>query len=237
MLQEIQSEISLFFKPPHPQLNNILLNAVISFLFFIGSMVIGSVNQKAIPFAATIILLWTLADASLTNQFMFDIHRTRNLKNGHDVRHTLIVRNLAVVVLSIPMCLVFGLVMAVIVGKWSEIVYGLVMALALVWGWMGVTNIMSAYFPFNNLEFKQVLKRVNGWFGFSLLYALPWLLLPLYALIILLPLRLVGLLIDAPPISHMALAGFIVLAISFSLWLLSLRLAGRGYPRIERKVS
>lgn len=237
MYQEIRAEIHRLFTKPHPQLDNLVINAIVSLAFFLGSMVIGTVNDKLLPFAATVILLWTLADASLTNQFMFDTSRTKQLKTAEDVRHALLVRNLTVIILTIPLCIVFGIIMAVIIGKWSELLYGLLMALALVWGWLGVSNIMSTHFPFDNLEFKQVLKREKGWFSFSLLYSLPWLLMPAYALAVLAPLRLLGILSDSPKYSQLFLAAIIILAISITIWLISLKIASKGLPRISRKLS
>ena len=101
---EIKKEIALFFKAPHTQLNSIMVNAVISLSFFLISLFLGTTNPKVLPFAAAIVLLWTVADASITNQFMFDKKRSYELfKHRHDITHILIIRNLVVVILIIPL--------------------------------------------------------------------------------------------------------------------------------------
>ena len=214
-----------------------IVNSLVSFAFFAGSLLLGTYNQSFLPFAACVILLWALADASLTNQLLFDRSRSKHLdisKKG--VRHTFLVWNLSVAVLCVPLCLVFGLAMAVIVGRWMEVINGLVMALLLIWGWLGICNVMSVRLPFEQMQAKQVMKRQKGWLGYSILYALPWIMLPVYAGIIILPLTLLHWITGQKFTSHMFVSLVLIATVSIVLWLVGLNVVARHAGKPQAKV-
>jgi len=231
-VSEIKHELAWIFKKPHTQLNSILVNAVISLGFFVFSLVLGTTNPKVLPFAAAVVLLWTIADASITNQFMYDKKRSKDLlKNSDSLYRPLIIRNVTVVILTIPLCIIFGLLMVAILGKWSELIYGLALALSLVWGWLGISNFLSVYFPFEQLNTKQVIKRDDGWKRYVILYVMPWLILPVYVLIIILFLKLVHVITGNLASSHIILSSLVVLGISLVIWVVGLLLANKSSER------
>ena len=234
----VRKELAWLIRPPRQQLNSISVNGFVSLGFFVGSLALGTNNPHVLPIAATVILLWTLADASLTNQFMYDKRRTAAQVNSKiKLKQVLIVRNVTIAILCIPLSILFGLLMVAIVGKWSELIFGLIMSLALVWGWLGICNVMSVYWPFEHMETKLVIKRQPGWLKFVILYCLPWVILPCYALLILLPLKLADLIADKPHISKSAITVVIVLIISIIIWQIGLSLAEKHAEELRRVVS
>lgn len=233
-INEVKEELKSYLDPPRTKLNSLIVNAFISLGFFLISLALGSVNSKVLPIAATVILLWTLADASITNQFTYDKDRIgKLLKKHNDLKQVLIIRNLAIVVLSIPLSIIFGLLMVAIIGKWSELLYGLVMALALVWGWLGISNVLSIYLPFDHLQTKQIIKREKGWFRYSFLYVLPWIILPFYSLVILIPLKLLNIITGYISFSHILSSSIIVLFSSLIIWYIGLNISANASHRIN----
>ncbi len=235
---DVKQELAWLMRPPRQQLNSIITNGFVSLVFFVGSLMLGTNNPNVLPIAATVVLLWTLADASLTNQFMYDKKRSaEQVKTKQKLKQVLIVRNITIVIVCIPLSLIFGLLMVAIVGKWSELIFGLIASLALVWGWLGICNVMSVYWPFNHMETKLVLKRQPGWIKFIILYCLPWIILPCYALLILLPLKLFDLIADKPHISKSAMTVAIVLIISIIIWLIGLNIAEKHASELRRVID
>jgi len=219
LAQDVRAELGRVYTPPRQLLSSLVVNGIISFLFFLFSYYFGNYNDNLLPVAATTILLWTLADLSLTNQLMFD-HRSAvaELKKRGTLKHLLLVKNLAIVVLTIPLTLIFGLIVIVIVGRRGEILYSLAMVLALVWGWLGISNALSALLPFRILDLKSFMGDRHIWLKYSILYGLPWVLLPVYAVVILLPFFLLGWTSTHAAHEHQIISFGLLLGTSLLLW-------------------
>lgn len=235
--QEVSSELRWIFAPPRTVLQRVIINGIVSLAFFMFSLVMGTNNQKLLPFAATVMLLWTFADASLTNQLMVDRERPsyKNMKSKRMSRF-LIVNNLTVVVLSIPVCILFGLIMVAIVGKWSELILGVGMALALIWGWLGIANVLSVMLPFQQKKGKELLSRGKGTLAYIVLYCLPWIMLPVYAGVIILPLLILHWVTGDAAASHKFAAFGIILVLSLAIWLFGLQISQRYIKNPNAKI-
>jgi hypothetical protein len=190
------------------------------------SYLLGTYNSKLIPIAAATILLWALADSSLTNQLLYN--KSQNLaeiKKYGTLKRLLLVKNLSIVVISIPLTIVFGLILVIVTGSWNEIIYGVVMALVLIWGWLGISNALSVYLPFELMSLKQYLKNKNNWLRYGILYCMPWVILPIYALIMLTPFYLLGWTKADAARDHRIIAMSILIILSILIWLAGLNLA------------
>lgn len=236
--RDVRRELAQDFKPPRLLLLNLLINGIISLAFFLFSLFFGRANQNVLPFAAAVIMLWTLADVSITNQLILDRKRSADaLKRGGDLRYLLLIKNLTVVIFSIPFCLLFGLIMVAIIGKWSELLYGLIMALVLVWGWLGISNFMSVAMPFELKELKVLLRRKKDWPGYGFLYVLPWIILPIYAGLLALPLILIKWASGQAAFVYKTASVLILLFISLVIWRLSLILCRRYSRKDHAKIK
>ncbi len=235
---DVLSELQSFFVPPRTFLIAIIINGIVSFGFFLASYYLGNYNPNFLPFAAATILLWTLADASLTNQLLFDKPAAlAELNQKGTLERLLLVKNLAVVIVSIPLTVIFGLFLVVILGKWSEILLGVALSLTLIWGWLGISNALSIFLPFRPIDLKTYLKNREIWLVVGLLYALPWVLLPVYALMVGLPFLFLGWLRADSVSEHKVAAVLLLLAISSLIWLLSLRVANRYIKHPDSRIK
>jgi len=238
LLVAIKKELLLFFVPPRQFLNTIAINSVVSLLFFLVSYYLGMYNPQLLPVAAATILLWTLADSSITNQLIFDKKSTVNaMKKDGTLKRLLMAKNLTVVILSIPLTLVYGLILVVIVGKWDVIIYGVIMAFTLIWGWLGVCNALSVLLPFKVINFKKIFGNRHMWLRYSILYGLPWLMLPVYAIVMSLPFILVGWTRADAAISHRLIAVMILFLSSMLIWQIGLLLADRYARRPHSRIK
>jgi hypothetical protein len=234
---DVWRELRGVFARPHPFAWKLLGNGVVSLAFFMVSLALGTNNPTLLPLAATIMLLWTFADATLTNQLILGDNRSAFSEERYgNLRRFWLVKNLAAVILSVPLCVLFGLIMVAIVGEWSELTYGLLMAVAMIWGWLGIGNALSVVLPFRWLATRAVLHRRNGWLRYAVLYALPWVLLPVYGLVLELPFVLAKWATGAASVSHRFAAFAVVLAISVAIWLLGLRVAVSATRRPQASV-
>ncbi len=234
----IMTELRWYFEPPRQFLQTLAINGVISLLFFLFSYYVGSYNSKLLPVAAATILLWTLADASITNQLVFDRAKVvKEFKEVGTLKRLLIVKNFTIVILSIPLTLLFGLILVAIVGKWSEILYGGVIAFTLIWGWLGISNALSVILPFELLDLRSFLGNRRIWLRYGVLYGLPWVLLPIYAVVMGLPFILLGWTSAGAEHNHRVLALILLLAASALIWLIGLILANRYTLHSESRIK
>lgn len=234
----VNTELHWFFLPPRQFLQTLVINGSISLLFFLFSYYLGSYNSNLLPVAAATILLWTLADASITNQLVFDRKKAaKELKNVGTIKRLLLIKNLAIVILSIPLTLIFGLILVAIVGKWSEMLYGAVIAFTLIWGWLGISNALSAMLPFELHDLKEFLGNRHIWLRYSFLYGLPWVLLPIYAVVMSLPFILLGWTGVKASHNHRFLAVVLLFAASLLIWQIGLALAERYTLHPESRIK
>jgi len=237
LLHDVAVELRNQFRPPYTLVINTSVSGAISLALFLGSLALGSINDKLLPFAATVILLWTLSDVFLTNQLVYDRERViRRLEEGRNVEHLMRVKNITVAIMSIPLCIIFGLVMVAVLGKWSELINGLLLAIALIWGWLGVSNIVAVQLPFKLLPFSEVRHERRTFIRYTLLYCLPWLLLPIYDAILILPLILLHWITGATVSAHMALALVLVAIVSLTIWQIGVRYASRHVTEPTSKI-
>jgi hypothetical protein len=234
----VTDELSHYFVKPRTTLNSLIVNSIISFGFFAVSYWLGTYNPQLVPIAAATILLWALADSSLTNQLLYNKEQNRTeLKRHGSLKRLLLIKNLAVVVLSIPLTLLFGLFLVLIVGKWSEVLYGTVMALILIWGWLGISNALSVLLPFELVSVKQYASDKHIWIRYGFLYCLPWVLLPAYAIIMGLPLYLLGWTKLDTAQNHRILGLSILLLLSLAMWSGGLNIADKYAKRANTKIK
>jgi hypothetical protein len=235
---EVKIELDWVFAKPRTLLIGVFLSAVLSFGFFCLSLAIGTYSELTLPFAAAIIILWTFSDVTLTNQLMFDKNRSLEAVNSNaDFRHILFIKNVAVVILSIPLCLVFGFILAIIVGRWSELLYGLVMSLALLWGWLGVGNVLSVLLPFEPKEIKELLVHKKHWLRYGFYYGFPWIILPGYTTMLAIPLVLMHWFTGNALFAHKVLSFITLLTISIIIWQIGLSIAYRFTKNPKSKIQ
>lgn len=228
LIKDIYLELGSYFRPPRKMLNNLVLNGFVSVLFFLGSYMLGSYNPALLPIAAATILLWTLADASISNQLVFDKTQANIFLTKHgSLAYYLLVKNLSIVVLSLPLTIVYGLVLVAIIGSWHELLYGMIAALTLVWGWLGISNAVSVILPFELVDIKTYVKNKDIWIPYGVLYVLPWVLLPVYALVMGLPFVLLGWTRADASMNHRVVSVIVLLSTSIFIWLLGLFLANK----------
>lgn len=237
IVHTVGSELKDLFMPPRQLLNVLIMNGAISFFFFFISYRRGTFNSQLLPIAAATILLWTLADVSLTNHLLFDKQKTVTiLKARGNLKQLLLAKNLALAIISIPFTIIFGLILVAITGKWSEITYGTIIAMTLIWGWLGISNAMSTEFPFEMLKLKKFLHSRHVWIRYSFLYGLPWILLPIYAFIISLPLILIGWTKNNTAQDHKIIALLLLLTMSIAIWHIGYRIADRAIKRSNSRI-
>ena len=220
---ELSQEFKSVFIQPRTFLNTLIINSVVSFIFFLFSYLIGSYNDTLLPIAATTVLLWTLADSSITNQLIFDKIRVNSeLKKYGTLKRLLIIKNLNIVILSIPITIVYGLILVSITGKWSDIIYGVLMAIILVWGWLGISNLLSVIIPFEKLSISKSYGNKKVLIKYTLFYILPWIILPIYIVIICLPFIILGWIKNHSTTSHWLASILILFVGSIIIWLIGL---------------
>jgi len=238
LYRDIATELRSINTKPRELLSALVINGFISFLFFLSSYYLGTYNSNILPVAAATILLWTLADLSLTNQLIFDRASAQaELKKNHTLKRLLLVKNLAIVVLVIPITLIFGLILMVVIGRRSDLLYSLLMVLALVWGWLGISNALSALLPFEILSMKRFLGDRHEWIRYSVLYGLPWLLLPVYAIVVLLPFLLLGWTSTQDARAHQLISLAMMLGISLLFWWGGLMIADKYTAKPDARVK
>jgi len=235
---DVKYELRRYFSKPRTTLNGLVINSIISVVFFLVSYWLGAYSQKLVPIAAATILLWALADASLTNQLLFNRKDTQNaLKKQGSLKRLLLVKNLAIAVLSIPLTIAFGLMLVLIVGKWSELLYGAIMTFALIWGWLGISNAMSVYLPFELLSLKQYLGNKHVWIRYGFVYCLPWIILPIYAVIMTLPILMLGWTKAEAAQDHRVIGILVILALSLIIWFGGLLIADKYSRKTNSKIK
>ena len=238
LVYEIRKELSRDFLPPRTFLNTLVLNSVISFIFFLVSYLIGSYNEELLRIAATTVLLWTLADSSLTNQLIFDKPRTKSeLKNNGTLKRLFLSKNLTVAILSIPITIAYGLLLVTITGKWSDIIYGVIMAFILIWGWLGVSNMMSVILPFQQINIKNNRHNKKVLIKYGFLYVLPWFLLPVYVAILSLPFILLGWTRADATNNHRLTTLLILFIGSILIWIFGLIFADRYTKKPNTRIK
>ena len=238
LISDVIVELRVYATPPRTMMSSLVVNSFISALFFLGSYWLGSYNAAFLPIASATILLWTLADASVCNQLMFDRVRARAaLEKEGTLQRFLLVKNIAVAVLAIPLTVLYGLLIVAMVGNWSAILYGVVAAMTLIWGWLGISNALSAYLPFDVLSIKGYVQNRSIWISYGFLYGLPWIVLPAYALLMGLPFTLLGWTKATAAADHRFLALFIMLLCSVVIWILGLRVANSYTTRPNNRLK
>ncbi len=237
IVSEVFHELKNIFAPPRDFLNILVINGAISFVFFFVSYRRGTFDPKLLPIAAATIMLWTLADASITNHLLYYKPKTVALyKQQVNLKRFLLVKNLTMVIVSIPMTVVFGLLLVAITNKWSEMIYGTIVAIALIWGWLGISNALSTRLPFEMLKLNKYLKNRRVWLRYGILYGLPWILLPIYAVIISLPFILLGWTKATTGNQEKFLSWLLLLSFSVCIWLMSFRIANKAIKRPDSKL-
>lgn len=238
LIHDVATEVRSYFKPPHTMLNSLFINSLISLAFFLGSYWLGTYNEAFLPIAAATILLWTLADTSVCNQFLFDkAGALRSIQRTGSLRDYLLVKNMSVVVLTLPMSILYGLLLVVIIGKWNELLYGVVASFTLVWGWLGISNALSAHLPYEIMDLKSYMKQRQSWIRYGFVYVLPWMLLPVYAVIMALPFILLGWTTAEASLNHRIVSLSILFALSLTIWWIGLRVADRYTTHNKSKVK
>lgn len=238
MITDVKGELISYFKPPRKMLNTLVLNGVVSVLFFLGSYWLGNYSPSLLPIAAATILLWTLADASISNQLVFDKNQaTKSLKTHGSLKHYFLVKNVSIVIISIPLTLIYGLVLVAIVGSWNELIYGMLAASMLVWGWLGICNAVSVILPFEIVGIKTYAKNHNMWLPYGILYGLPWVLLPAYALVMGLPFVLLGWTRADAEINHRLVSIITIFALSVAIWLIGLLVANKYSKKPNKRIN
>ena len=236
--QEVRAELASYMQPPRTMINSLFINSLISIAFFLSSYLLGTYNPALLPIAAATILLWTLADTSVCNQFLFDKHKSAmSLKQYGSLKRYLLVKNLSVVALTLPMTLLYGLFLVMIVGKWHELFYGVIAALTLIWGWLGISNALSASLPYEILDIKTYAKSKHRWIGYGLLYSLPWILLPFYAILVALPFMALGWTKADASLEHRAISLAVLFITSIGIWILGLHIASKQTAHPSSKVA
>ena len=236
--KEVALELISYTERPYKMLSSLVVNSVVSVLFFLGSYWLGSYNPQLLPVAAATILFWTLADISICNQFVFDKHRAmQSLTVNGSLQRFLFVKNISVAIVSVPLTLLFGLLLVAVVGKWSEIVYGMVLAFTLIWGWLGISNTLSVLIPFELLDFKSYAQTRSAWLSYGFLYVLPWILLPVYAIVMGLPFILLGWTKANAASEHRLVSIAVLFALSIIIWLAGLRVANRNLAHPDNRVK
>ena len=238
IFNDVKNDLFGYFKPPRKMLSTIVINGVVSVLFFLGSYYLGSYSPSLLPIAAATILLWTLADASISNQLVFDKNQAaKSLKTHGSLWRYFMVKNLAIVIISIPLTIIYGLVLVAIIGSWNELLYGALAASLLVWGWLGICNAISVILPFEIVDIKTYAKSKRIWLPYGILYGLPWVLLPAYSLIMGLPFVLMGWTRADAETNHRLASIFTIFALSIAIWLIGLRLANKYSKKPNRRLN
>jgi hypothetical protein len=179
-----------------------------------------------------------MADATITNQLVFDKAKAaEELKKFGTLKHFIIVKNLALVCLSIPLVAIFGLILVGIVGRWTELLYGAVMAFVLIWGWLGISNALSAMLPFELKNFNEYRTNRTIWISYAVLYGLPWVILPVYGFMMTVPFVLLGWTASNAAQDHRMVALAILSTLSLALWLVGLHIAEKYIRHPESKVK
>lgn len=235
---DVKSDLLGYFRPPQKNLNTLVLNGLVSVLFFLGSYFLGSNSPSLLPIAASTILLWTLADASISNQLIFDKNQAaKSLKTHGSLRHYFLVKNIVIVIISIPLTLIYGLVLVAIIGSWNELLYGAVAASMLVWGWLGICNAISVILPFEIVDVKTYAKNHRMWLPYGILYGLPWVLLPAYALIMGLPFVLLGWTRADAETNHRLVSIITIFTLSVIIWLIGFSIANQYSKKPNRRLN
>lgn len=237
VVRGVYHELKNIFSPPRDFLNILVINGAISFVFFFESYRRGTFNPKLLPIAAATIMLWTLADASITNHLLYNKPKTIALyKQQASLKRFLLIKNITMALISIPMTLIFGLLLVAITNKWSEMIYGTIVAVVLIWGWFGICNAMSAQLPFEMLKLNKYLKNHRIWLKYGILYGLPWVLLPIYAVIISTPFILLGWTRATTSTDEKVLSWLLLLGFSLTIWLLGFRIADKALKRPDSRL-
>jgi hypothetical protein len=218
LINNLGVELRSVIIPPHLLLNTLIINSAISFLFFLGSLLLNLYDEQLLPVAAATILLWGLADSSFTNQLLFNKDQSiKEIKKYGSLERFLVIKNLLVIVLSVPVTIFYGLILVGITGKWTEILYGVALAFILIWGWLGISNAMSVSLPFDKKTIKNIVKN-KLWFKYATYYVLPWILLPVYILILSIPFILLGWTRSDAANNHKLLTLIILFSCSLLIW-------------------
>lgn len=227
------------FTPPRVVIVALIFNSLISIGFFLWSYNFGTYNEKFLPIAAATILLWALADVFLTNQLVYDKERTAQaLKQKQSLRHLLLIKNITILMLALPLTILFGTMLAIMLHKANEILYGTIMTYILIWGWLGISNALSVLMPFIPPS-QQSDRRYTPKDRITIgaLYSLPWVLLPAYAVLLALPFVLFGWLQPSAGSAHIMIAMLVLLSMSISIWLAGLSIAGRIATKSNSRIS
>lgn len=237
MWQAVKIELRGIFKPPLTFLSVLFVNSLVSWGLFLISLHSGTNTEKLLPFAAATVLLWTFADTSLTNQLVINHNRPGFSTDKHgNLRRFFLIKNLTIATLAIPICLLYGLLMVLVIGKWSELILGVAMTLVLIWGWLGISNILSVMLPFEPRPINSLLHRGKGRIRYIVLYLSPWFMLPIYAYILALPFLLGHWATGNAKATHRLAAVLLLFLMSLIIWRVGLRVVSRYSNKSSAKI-
>jgi hypothetical protein len=107
------------------------------------------------------VVLWCLADPINTNQLGNDSERVVNsLRAGDGVGRILAVKNLALVMLLLPLALMISVVHWLLAGRWHLVPHTIVTDVGAVFLWMGVGSVVSVLLPYPPIRIRARVKAL-----------------------------------------------------------------------------
>ncbi len=223
LFKDLKQELKWIFSPKYKLIASLSASAIVCIIIFFISLYTNNFKEGLVPFSAIVVLLWTFADSSISNVLFLDKEHTSSiLKYNNDLVHHIIVKNLAIMVMAIPFCIMFGLVMALTVGSFSNLIFIIIASSIILMGWLGMSDVISVMHPFERRSAISLFKRERGWITYCLKVALGWIVLPIYSAIILLPFTILHWHNNGLDAFHKLIALSIMTALSLTIWLLSI---------------
>lgn len=110
------------------------------------------------------VVLWCLADTVNTNQLGSDSERAVNsLEAGDSLRRILAIKNLALVVLLVPVAFAISIVHRIMADRWHFLLHTAIFDLGAVVLWMGVGSVVSVLLPYRPISLRARLAARKTW--------------------------------------------------------------------------
>jgi hypothetical protein len=178
LIDDVKDELQWTFSGRKGWLLGMVFNLVVS-LVVVGYQrydphVSGDVKIANIAVA---VVVYVLAGTLATNQLGADADRVINsVERGDRVQRILAIKNVALVVLLVPVALLVSVIVRILVDRWRLLPNTAMYDIAAVFVWLGIGNVVSVMLPYRPISLRARLKARKTWKRWAVRQAVPYVL-------------------------------------------------------------
>jgi hypothetical protein len=183
LIADVVDELRWTFRGRKGWLVGIVLNLLYAYVYLAVTQgdprEFGDIKSVNVGIAVGV---WCLADPINTNQLGADCEAA-SLEHGDSVPRILAIKNLALVVVLVPLVFLLTAVHRAYIGswRWTPLLHQMIFDVGLVLLWQGVGSVVSVLLPFRTISIGTRFKARWTWLRYGACQAVPYVLMVVVA--------------------------------------------------------